>query len=203
MLSAIILAAGSSQRMGNRNKLLLPFGGKTVLETTISNILAAGIEELIVVTGNEAAQAEEAIKHLPVTVIHNPGYKKGMTSSIQEGVRNAKGKGYMICLADMVLITPEEYGLLRNSYNEQLSLDPECICIPQYNNEKGNPVIFSSRYRESILQHPEMEGCKRIVQLNKAHCHWIEMPTDHVLKDMDYYEDYLSTLSAVANPGSG
>jgi len=155
MLSAIILAAGSSQRMGNRNKMLLPFQNKTVLETTTANILAAGIEELIVVLGNEADQVKAAIKHLPVSVIYNPDYQKGMTSSIQEGIRQAKNQAYMICLADMVLITPEEYLLLKNSFEEQFKLNPKCICIPIYNNEKGNRpfdlIIIRNCHRNGMI----------------------------------------------------
>lgn len=191
MLSAIILAAGSSQRMGNKNKLLLPFRNTTVLETTITNIRESGIDELIVITGNEAEEVRAIVKQLPVTVIYNPDHKKGMTTSIQQGVQHAKGDGYMICLADMVLITPGEYRLLRNSFEEKLKLNPACICLPVYDHKKGNPVIFSSRYRDAILQHPEMEGCKSIVQSNRENCYSIDMPADHILKDMDYYEDYL------------
>ncbi len=191
MISAIVLAAGASQRMKGKNKLLLDFGHKTVLETTVSNILDAGIQEVIVVVGNEADRVKEAIKQLPVTVIENLHYRNGMTSSIQQGVKHATHQGYMICLADMVLIRPEEYRLLKNSFEEQFKLNPECICIPIYNNQKGNPVIFSSHYKESILQHQEPEGCKEIVQRNQQNCIKVEMPTNHILKDMDYYEDYL------------
>src|SRR6266566_1004111 len=108
MISAIVLAAGSSRRMENKNKLLLPYKGKTVLVHTVENILSAGIEEVIVVTGHEAGLVQEAIRLLPVRTIHNPQHEAGMTGSIQAGVRAATGNGYMICLSDMVLITPEE-----------------------------------------------------------------------------------------------
>lgn len=190
MLSAIVLAAGSSRRMGNKNKLLLPYNGKTVLTTTTGNILAAGIEEVIVVTGHDATLVEGAIRHLPVSIVHNSRYERGMTSSIQEGVRAAKGDGYMICLSDMVLITPGEYALLKNNFEEKRQSNSKCICLPQYKDGKGNPVIFSSWYKDAILQHEETEGCKQIIRSNKENIYWVGMPTDHVLRDMDSPGDY-------------
>jgi molybdenum cofactor cytidylyltransferase len=190
MLSAIVLAAGSSQRMGNMNKLLLTCKGKTIIETTLENILAAQVEEVIVVTGYEAEKVKDVIKNLPVTIIYNKDHAKGMTTSIQSGIERAKESGYMICLADMFMITREEYGILKKAFEKNFSSNPKYIYVPRYNNEKGNPVIFSPYYKDAILEHKEMEGCKVIVQTNKENIFWVDMPGDNVLQDLDYYEDY-------------
>src|SRR3954454_8109956 len=190
MVTAIVLAAGLSQRMGNVNKLLLQYKGKTIIETTLTNILASGIKEVIVVTGHEAEKVKGVIQHLPALVIDNPDYAKGITTSIQHGIEHAKESGYMICLADMFLITSDEYALLKKTFEENFHSNTKYIYIPRYNNEKGNPVIFSPYYKDAIHEHKEMEGCKAIVQANKENIFWVDMPTDHVLQDMDYYEDY-------------
>ncbi len=165
-------------------------GNKTVLETTIQNILSAGIEELILVLGHEEEKIRSLVKDLPLIIISNPDYANGITSSIQQGVRQATGNGYMICLADMVSISPAEYELLRIAFEKQWLLDSECICQPRYQDLKGNPVIFSSYYREDILRHEDMDGCKGIVEDNREHIHWIDMPTNHVLLDLDHPADY-------------
>lgn len=190
MLSAIVLAAGLSQRMGTANKLLLSYKNKTIIETTVENILAADIGEVIVVAGHEAEQIQSALKNLQVHFVFNPGYANGITTSIQHGVEYAKGNGYMVCLSDMVLITPAEYTLLKTAFEQQITLDYKCICLPRFNHKKGNPVIFSSFYKEAILKHEDMEGCKDIVQLNNEHIYWVDMDTPHILQDMDYFEDY-------------
>lgn len=190
MVSAIVLAAGLSKRMGNSNKLLLPYRQHTVIEATLNNILAAGIMDIIVVTGYESDKINNAIKHLPATIVDNPFYAQGMTTSIQQGITYAKGNGFMICLSDMMMIEPVEYSLLVTAFEQQFSFNPKCICIPRYGNEKGNPVIFSAYYRTAILKHTDMEGCKAIVQANKEEICWVDMPTNHVLMDMDYPEDY-------------
>lgn len=190
MVSAIVLAAGSSRRMGNVNKLLLPYRNKTIITHVVENILAAGIMDLIVVAGFEASNLKKNLKDLPVQFVINEDHTDGLTSSIQQGIRKANGNGYMICLADMIFIEPGEYFLLLKSYEEQLAVDPKCICQPVYNNQKGNPLIFSSLYRQDILNHKEPEGCKAIVQSNKQHVYTTAMNTNHILKDIDYPEDY-------------
>jgi molybdenum cofactor cytidylyltransferase len=195
MLSAIVLAAGLSKRMGEQNKLLLPYKNKTIIEITLDNIIASGINDINVITGYEHEQVEASIKHLPVKIIFNPAYEKGMTTSIQQGVSHAGENGYMICLADMFLVTSAEYTFLKAEFERALQQNKKCICVPKYKEEKGNPVIFSSFYKEAILQHTEMEGCKTIVQSNKENIYYIEIPGDHILQDLDYYTDYEKFLS--------
>jgi molybdenum cofactor cytidylyltransferase len=190
MVTSIVLAAGLSQRMGEINKLLLKYKGKTIIETTLENILAANIKEVIVVTGHEAEKVKAAIQHLQITLIHNADYTKGLTTSIQRGVESAKESGYMICLADMFMITPDEYALLKKNFEENFRSNAGYIYVPRFNNRKGNPIIFSPYYKDAILEHKEMEGCKAIIQANKENIFWVDMLTDHVLQDMDYYEDY-------------
>ena len=190
MTSAIVLAAGLSTRMGEQNKLLMQWKGKPVLEITVTKLLASNVNEVIVVTGHEAGKAEAAVAHLPVQVVYNALYHQGMTSSIQCGVEKAKGDGYMICLADMLMITGEEYRFLVNHFENALALNPQCICVPRHQGTKGNPVFFSSYYKKAMLQHTEPEGCKSIVQANQLNVYWIDMPTNHILQDMDYPGDY-------------
>jgi molybdenum cofactor cytidylyltransferase len=190
MLSAIILAAGSSVRMGDANKLLLPFKNKTVVEIVVENIIAAGIDEVIVVLGYQATQVKNVLQHLPVCFVSNADYKKGITTSIQYGVSIATGNGYMICLADMVKISSAEYKSLRDFFENKYLLNHSCICIPVFNSQKGNPVIFSSSYKEAILQCAYMDGCKKIVEENKENLFLPEMSTNNVLTDIDSKDDY-------------
>ncbi|MEP7320252.1 MAG: nucleotidyltransferase family protein [Panacibacter sp.] len=190
MLSAIVLAAGLSKRMGSVNKLLLTYKNKTVTETVVENILAAGIEEVIVVTGHQSGMVEDVLKKIPVTTVHNPYYEKGMTTSIQAGLQYATGSGYMICLSDMVLLKPEDYSTLKTAFEQQVQVNENCICIPIFNSQKGNPVIFSSFYQQLILENEYMDGCKNIVTAYKENVHLVQMNTSNILADIDYPEDY-------------
>ena len=196
MVTAILLAAGSSRRMGASNKLLLPWKGKPLAVVTAEHILAAGVGELIIVTGHQASETAAAFSHLPARIIHNPHHEQGMTASIQTGVGIATGQGYLICLADMALITPEEYILLIKAFESEYSRNIHCILLPEYQGRKGNPVLFSAAWRESILQHPEEDGCRTLVRNNPQHHCRITMPTDHILRDIDSPTDYQQLLGS-------
>ncbi len=192
-LSVIVLAAGLSNRMGTENKLLLSFQGKTILETTISNILEADIGEVIVVVGHEAERVKAILKNSfpDIKIIENPYFEKGMTTSIQIGIRAAKNReGYAICLSDMILIEPKEYHLLAEQFLIAYKNDKKTIIQPIFKEKRGNPVIFSNFYKNAILETEDTEGCRSVVQAYKKHVKLVEMPTNHVLQDVDFKEDY-------------
>ena len=205
-ITAILLAAGLSRRMGNENKLLLPFGQSTILTTTLANILSAKIGETLIVVGHEAQNVQATLvadlkKHplsinaqnaSKMTILTNNHYEKGMTTTIQTGVEAAatESVGYMICLSDMPFITPEEYAFLTNEFLKILETNKQAIVQPVFNGRRGNPTIFSSFYRKHILELTYTEGCKPIVQAHTAHVYAVEMPTDSVLRDIDFRADY-------------
>ncbi len=184
MITAIILAAGFSSRM-KTNKLALQYGPTTVLNHVILEIVKSKVDEIIVVTSKD-----ENIEGVISVVNPDPG--KGMTSSIKIGVNAASenSQGYMICLADMVKLTSEDYTLLAEKFDKAYSKNSSCILLPRYNNEKGNPVIFSSEYKSEILHHEDPEGCKGIIKQHHDQIVWVDMNNDAVLVDMDTPEDY-------------
>lgn len=190
MLSAILLAAGSSTRMAPANKLLLPWQQKPIVYHTANHLLASGIDELIVVTGHESAAIVNALHPFPIRFVHNPEHAKGLTGSIRSGIRMAHGEGYMICLADMFLITASEYVLLRTAFEQQYRHDVQCLVLPDFQGHTGNPVIFSSFYRDALLSLPQGEGAKSLVRAHSDHHHRVPMPTNHVLRDLDTPGDY-------------
>lgn len=196
MLQIILLAAGQSRRMGAQNKLLLPFGGKTVLEATLVQLCAANIGQVYVVTGHEREQTAAVLSAFPVEEVFNPAFETGMTSSIQAGVAvAAKSGGYMICLGDMPLISTSMYQQLAARFQAAVAQDERAILLPRFEGNKGNPVIFAAVYRDDILRHVAPEGCKGIVQTNAAHVVWVDMADDGVLRDIDSPEDYAAMLT--------
>ncbi len=204
MISAIILAAGSSQRMGKANKLLLPFRETTILEQVITNVLAAQPYEVIVVLGHEAERVKEHLSaslHIGhfdrISFVKNEHFASGMTSSIQAGIRTAAAdtQGYMICLSDLPFIEPEEYLRIMVGFRLNYVRDQSCIVLPVYEQRRGNPVIFSSFYQSHLLGHDEPEGCRGIVRAYADHLVKVEMETEHVLRDLDTPEAYEASLN--------
>jgi molybdenum cofactor cytidylyltransferase len=189
-VSAIVLAAGLSSRMGPQNKLLLPFGGQPMVRVVVAALLAAGLQEVIVVTGHQEAEVWNALEGLPVRYIHNPRYQEGMTSSIQAGVAIAGGTGYLIGLADMPLLKADDYTGLVNAFEDAYLEDAACIVAAACDGRQRNPVIFSSHYRAAILNHTFPEGCKELVLQHASHLRLLDIPEPHALKDFDTPEAY-------------
>ena len=195
MVSAIVLAAGTSSRMEGPNKLLLPFRDSTIIRHTVENVLPSGVGEVLVVTGYQREELMAALDGMAIHACYNPGYKSGMTGSIQTGVREAKGDAYMICLGDMPLVNPGDYQALVSEATRLLSQGEPFIVLPDYQNRRANPVIFSKHFREAILLHQQPDGCKEIVQQHAAAIHRVAMETDSVIRDIDYTSDYDKLIS--------
>src|SRR5256714_10692389 len=86
MISAILLAAGESRRMGEF-KQLLKFAGQTFVECCADHLLASRVGEVIIVTGHRDADVRHALGGRAVRFAHNPDYRDGMSSSVKRGIR--------------------------------------------------------------------------------------------------------------------
>jgi molybdenum cofactor cytidylyltransferase len=197
MLSTIVLAAGLSKRMGNANKLRLPFGDKSILQATLQNIIEANLGEILVIVGHERDLIENDLEPFKdkIKIVFNEHYESGMTTSIQAGITNSheNTEGYMICLSDMPLLQPFDYQRISNFYFEKKDAHYP-IVQPIYKEQRGNPVIFHPSYKEAILNLTYMEGCKPIVQAHKENVHLIEMSNEAILLDADTPEAYAVLL---------
>ena len=105
LISAVILAAGESKRMGT-TKQLLPLGNITILEQTIDNFLNSKVDDVIVIVGYKAKEITRLISNRRVIVAENPSYHDGMSTSIVTGLGflSNKSRGIMIALADQPFI---------------------------------------------------------------------------------------------------
>ena len=191
-IAAIVLAAGESRRMGERNKLLLSVGGRPLVEHVMRAVTASAVDEVVVVVGHEADRVQPVLAGYPVRVVRNPDYAEGMTTSIRAGVAAADpdAAGFMICLSDLPLIEPEEFTQLADAFREAVRRDPGAIVRPVYKGEPGNPVVFSAAYRPAIAGHQGLTGCKGLIKQHRAHVVEIPMATDHVVCDVDTPEAY-------------
>ncbi len=197
MLTVIVLAAGMSRRMGPANKLLLPFRGRTILETTVDQILASGAEEILVVLGHESEQILPFLENFPVKTTFNPDFAVGMTTSIQAGVMaaSADSDGFMICLSDMPLIEAATYRSLISVFFEKKKTNDAVIVQPVFESIPGNPVIFSAAYAHEILALTFNEGCKPIVQNHREQVHRVVVSSNAILMDADTEAAYLALLN--------
>src|SRR5437868_311653 len=112
-VAAILLAAGRSRRMG-AFKPLLPFGGRSVVEACVSNLLDGGVEEIVVVVGHRADEVRERLAHLPLRFAVNDDAESEMGVSIARGIEQISpdGEAVLLALVDQPAIPPEVIRLL-------------------------------------------------------------------------------------------
>lgn len=191
-VTAIILAAGESTRMGDENKLLLPFNGKPVIEHVVDAVVSSNVGPVYVVVGHQQELVRPVIQHYPVTLVENPIYVEGMGTSIRAGVEHAgeEASGFMICLSDLPRITSDEYAYLVQSFLAHHSKDKNTITVPYFEGQRGNPVILSSVYRPAMLAQQGVVGCRGLIKQHPEHVRNVEMPTAHVVADVDTPEAY-------------
>jgi molybdenum cofactor cytidylyltransferase len=149
-VAAIILAAGRSTRMGGPNKLLAELGGKTLVRIVTEQALASKAQGVIVVTGHQAEQVEQALHGLDVKFVHNPDFAEGLASSVKAGIAAVANHadGAVICLGDMPLISAHLIDRLIEAFAPDRG---NLIAVPVSDNRRGNPVLWSRRFFNELM----------------------------------------------------
>ena len=190
-VSAIVLAAGLSSRMG-QFKLLLDYKGTKVLNYIIETLLDSVVSEIIVVTGHNSDIVSKELACYNIKNVFNSDYKKGMHTSVMCGVRNINNNAdaFMIVLGDQ----PPINSTLINNIVEYWYNSAKGITIPSFNNKKGHPVIFDSKYiSQAINLNPEL-GLRKLINDNKEDIDYLIVHSDNILFDIDTPEDYKALL---------
>ena len=193
MICAILLAAGTSSRMGPSNKLLLDVGnGQPLVRTMAERLAGAPFDEVVVVTGFESGDVKCALEGLPVRIIENPAYESGMTTSIIAGLRAiAPHAHFLVGLSDMPLLTAKHYKLLLAEFEAALIDTAHPIVKPSLNGVPGNPAIFHAVYREEVLSLTDLHaGCKPVLQHHADSVIHPKGLPDVFFLDMDRPEEY-------------
>ncbi|HZU81830.1 MAG TPA: nucleotidyltransferase family protein [Polyangiaceae bacterium] len=188
-LSAVVLAAGLSRRMGGEvNKLLLPFGGTPLVRRSVAAVLGVGLAEVVVVTGHDAANIESALSGLPVRLVYNPRYGEGQMTSVRAGLEALvrPAAGVMVCLSDQPMLTTPDLCAIADAFLAR----PGCaLLVPTFAGVRGNPIVLARGSIADILSRGASFGCKQFVSKNADLVTTFAMPNDHVLIDLDRPED--------------
>ncbi|HEX3487077.1 MAG TPA: molybdopterin-binding/glycosyltransferase family 2 protein [Micropepsaceae bacterium] len=181
-IAALVLAAGLSSRMGS-NKLLQEWRGKPLLRWAVEAALASDASPVIVVTGNEAAKVETALKGLDVRYVHNGDYRSGLASSLKTGIAAVpdSADGAIVLLGDMPEINASVIDRMIAAFSPA---DGRAICIAIHERRRGNPVLWSRAFFPEIATLSGDEGARRLLaQHEELVC---EIDADSgVLRDID------------------
>jgi len=176
----VMLAAGGSKRT-EKWKMTLPFGESTVVRRSVENALQ-GCGRVILVTGYRAGELEALFSgNERVITVRNPGWQRGMFSSIKTGAEAVETRRFFIALGDMPLVGPSVYETL-------LEYEHSDIVIPKFEGKKGHPVLLSSRVLKSIRREPDSSTLRDILALFPTLAVPVKDPG--ILEDIDTDRDY-------------
>ena len=187
MISAIVLAAGESNRMG-QPKQLMHIGESTILEQAIDNLMDSIVDETIVVLGHEAEEVRKAIATRPVRIAVNPDYRQGMSTSIITGLNliDLRTQAVMIVLGDQPFVDSQT---INNLVKEFVSGD-KGIAVPVYQGKRGHPVIFNIGYKDELLNLKGDIGGREIVARYSEDVFEVAVDCEGVCIDIDTVENY-------------
>ena len=189
LLIPIILAAGASSRMG-RPKALLELGGRLAIDRMLDTAAEAGLGRPIAVLGSEADTLEAKADLSRATVVRNTDWAKGMTSSVQCGLRAVprEAEGFFVWPVDLPLVPAATLAELASRFwiLRQNRRDP--IVVPKAS-RRGHPVLFDHRYAAEILALRPEEAPRTVVDRHAMDVE--EVPAgEETVRDLDTPEDY-------------
>ena len=185
-VTAILLAAGLSRRMG-AFKPLLPFGKTTVIESCLNYLSEGGAESVVVVVGHRADDIRKQLASYPVTFAVNPDPASEMAASIAAGVQEipSETRAVLISLVDFPAIPPRVIGTLLNEWSKGHRL-----VKPTWQDRGGHPVLVDLYFRAELLALEPATGLKGLFELHKDEVRRIEVDTPYVAQDLDTWDDY-------------
>ena len=192
-ISATILAAGSSQRMGD-NKLLLPFQDNTLINVVCKTIIDSYLKPVFVVTGFENKKVLESLPKSIDKIIYNEDWSRGMATSINKAISSLPNNidGNMIVLGDMPLVTVKT---INNLHQVFLNNNGNKIIYADYLGKQANPVIFPRKFFDEILHLNGDKGCKKIIYKNRKSSIGVPIDSSEVIFDCDTKDDYSDLVS--------
>jgi molybdenum cofactor cytidylyltransferase len=194
---ALIPAAGLSQRMG-RPKLLLPLGGRTVLEHVLAALDAGGVAEKLVVVGPDGAALAEVAARAGSGVLRLDEQTPDMRATCLHGL-DALEERYRPGPEDGWLLVPADHPTLDAALVRTLVTAAEAepamaVVVPAYQGRRGHPVWIRWRHLADIRRLPPDQGLNHFIRSQAGLTRELDWPDAEVLRDLDTPGDYEQLL---------
>jgi molybdenum cofactor cytidylyltransferase len=192
-VTAIVLAAGASTRMG-RNKLLLDVGGQSLVRRAVRAVIEGGVDEVVVVLGHEEDRVRAELRGLACLPVVNPDHAEGAGTSVRTGVRQAaSADAVMVVLADMPFVTAEMIAALVERYRATRPL----LVVSHYGDVQAPPTLYDRALFEELLAIPGERCAKQVVKRHETEAEVVPWPAA-ALRDIDVPADYEDVRSDLA-----
>lgn len=188
--AGVILAAGMSKRMGTC-KQLAKVNGKCLLQWVVEAAVRSDLSMTYLVLGHNAHRIQDALPLLTsrdtIRILNNARYETGMSSSVHCGVLSAQNhyENVMFILGDQPFFSASMINLLLQEHEHS----GKSICLPVYENRKGNPVLFNKIFYNQLLKVEGDQGGRTIIRDNPADIHTVDIHDPNALFDIDTTKD--------------
>jgi molybdenum cofactor cytidylyltransferase len=170
-------------------KPLLPFGPeKTVAESCVRNLLAAGVAEIVVVLGHRAGEVRAGLAHLPVVFALNDAAGSEMGVSVARGVERVRdgNSAVLITPVDYPAVPPEIVGRLIDEHRRWRAR----LVVPEWQGRGGHPVLVSLDFRDELSRLDESRGLRGLFDARRGEVRRLPVESPFVARDVDTWEDY-------------
>jgi len=167
-----------------RPKQLLPLNGKSAIRHCLDGIIAAGVQDVVVVLGMNGGEAAAALAGLTVKIVFNKNPGSEMAESVRIGLREIDNpSGILVCLADHPLVSSETMKALIANH----ARNPHTIVVPRFHGRRGHPTLFPATIAREVFSGLTLRDvlAKHADRITAA-----DVDDEGVVLDMDTKEDY-------------
>ena len=195
MIVALVLAAGSSRRMG-RPKQLLEIGGEPLIRRAVRQAAAAGLDQIVVVVGPHRAEIERALGDAGVRLVDNPDHLSGMASSLRAGLRalGSEVEAAIVMLADQPFQGPEVLSRLIAAFRQS----GQPIVVPLYAGRRGNPVLFARSLFAELAAQQGDQGGREVLRAHPERIETVAFDRAELQTDLDTWDQYLAARAVLS-----
>lgn len=188
MIGAVVLAAGSSFRMGSP-KALLNIGERTFVEHVVHVLRSTGVEQVVIVLGHDASRIKHTLTWFGGRTVINDEWGRGQLSSMIAGLNAFEEpvpQGVLFWPVDHPLVSPD---LIRELL-EAFRGSGKSIIVPAHEGRRGHPVIFGARLYDELRHADTRIGAREVVRRHPEDIHVVETDDAGVLVNIDTPGDY-------------
>lgn len=183
VIAALVLAAGQSSRMGGTNKLLAEVDGVPMVLRAVNAALASKAVSVTVVLGHEAEKVEALLAGRKVTIVRNPDYAQGMSTSLRSGLAALppEAEAAVVLLADMPRVSAVQVDRLIDAFDAK----QPSIVVPQRDGRRGNPILWPREFFASMQAVSGDKGARGLLEEHPQRIRSVEMDDDAIHADVD------------------
>ncbi|MDH3666355.1 MAG: nucleotidyltransferase family protein [Paracoccaceae bacterium] len=199
-VSALVLAAGQSRRMGGRDKLMEPVAGRPLLRHVVEAVLASAVEDVAVVLPPDAADRGAALEGSGARIVLNPRAEEGMGRSIAAGMAalGPETDAVMVVLADMPDLGPADFDRLIAAFDQEEGR--AIVRAVTAAGKPGHPVLFARRFFELLSGLEGDHGARGVVEDHREYLTDVPVTGDAASVDLDTPEDWAAWRASRAEP---